>query len=102
MLESKFRIGQVVIHHKQQYSGVIIDVDPSFQPRGVDAPIVLKKNIAAEHPWYRILVNNTNQITYVKEPLLQADPRTYPIDHPELLDYLREEDGQYKGQYDIN
>lgn len=102
MLQSKFRIGQIVIHNKQRYSGVIIDVDPSFQPRGVSAPSVLKKNIAAEYPWYRILVNNTNQITYVKEPLLMPDSQTYPICHPDLLDYLKEENGQYKGQYDIN
>jgi heat shock protein HspQ len=88
MLESKYRIGQVVSHSKQKYSGVIIDVDPSFQPRGVKAPIILKKNIAAEHPWYRILVNNTNHITYVKEPLLDTDEMTYPIFHLEEKGFI--------------
>lgn len=101
MRESKFRIGQVVSHNKQKYIGVIVDVDPSFQPRGVIAPLILKKNIAAETPWYRILVNNTNHTTYVKESLLKVHDK-YPIYHPDIDNYLIEDDGHYKPQYDIN
>lgn len=102
MLETKYRIGQVVSHNKQKYSGVIVDVDPSFQPQGVHSIVLLKKNIAAEYPWYRILVNNTSHTTYVKEPLLEKDDKTYPIYHPDITLYLKEEDGLYRPYYNVN
>ena len=63
MEQVKYAIGQVVKHSKQNYRGVIIDVDYSFQPQGVHSPLMIKKNISTEHPWYRVLVVNSNHIT---------------------------------------
>ncbi len=102
MEQVKYAIGQIVKHSKQSYRGVIIDVDYSFQPQGVNSPIMIKKNIATEHPWYRVLVDNSNHITYVKETLLEIDSDRYPICHPELEIYLKESNGQYFPQYHLN
>ena len=57
MEQVKYAIGQVVRHNKQNYRGVIIDVDYSFQPQGINSPLMIKKNISTEHPWYRVLVD---------------------------------------------
>lgn len=102
MEKARYAIGQVVKHTKQEYRGVIIDVDYSFQPQGVHAPITIKKNIAKEQPWYRILVDNSNHITYVKETLLEVDVEDIPISHPELHMYFIEKNGQYISQKLLN
>lgn len=99
----KYAIGQVVRHSKQHYRGIIVDVDYSFQPQGVHSPIMIKRNIATEHPWYRVLVDNSNHITYVKETLLDVDEdNEEPICHPELTKYLKEQNGNYYPQFKIN
>lgn len=103
MEQVKYSIGQVIRHNKQNYRGVIIDVDYSFQPQGIHSPIMIKKNIATEHPWYRILVDNSNHITYVKESLLDIAEDPEPICHPELAIYLKENSkGEYLPQYPLN
>lgn len=102
MNQAKYTIGQVIRHTKQNYRGVIIDVDYSFQPQGTAAPITIKKNIATEHPWYRVLVDNTNHITYVKETLLEVDFEEIPISHPDLYHYLKEKNGRYMSQQLLN
>ncbi len=102
MGHAQYRIGQIVKHSKQDYRGVIIDVDYSFQPQGVHSPITIKKNISTEHPWYRVLVDNTSHITYVKETLLELDEDNFPICHPELHQYLKECKGGYITQQALN
>jgi heat shock protein HspQ len=102
MEQVKYSIGQIIKHSKQNYRGIIVDVDFSFQPQGIHSPLMIKKNIASEQPWYRILVDNSNHITYVKETLLDVDGSDYPICHPDLTMYLQELDGQYIPQYPIN
>ena len=103
MHQAQFRIGQVIRHTKQNYRGVIIDVDYSFQPQGIHSPIMIKKNIATEHPWYRVLVDNSNHITYVKETLLEDDSYDdVPICHPDLHSYLEIRNGKYILHQSIN
>lgn len=102
MHNAKYQIGQVIRHTKQDYRGIIVDVDFSFQPQGVHSPITIKKNIASETPWYRILVDNSAHVSYVKETLLLPDEDDYPISHPELRHYLKEINGKYIAQYWLN
>ncbi len=102
MLETKFQIGQVVYHTKQKYRGVIIDADSSFQPQGVNSVVLIRKNIASCYPWYRVLVDKTNHISYVKEPLLELDTNPEPIDHPKIKNYLNVNNGSYTPHYSIN
>ncbi len=71
---AKFNIGDVVLHKKQGYRAVIIDIDPLFQASGRYNPQAEKRAFAHQNPWYRLLVDETNQMTYVEEPLLLADP----------------------------
>jgi heat shock protein HspQ len=64
---------------------------------------MIKKNIATEHPWYRVLVDNSNHITYVKETLLEDDSQDdVPICHPDLHNYLEIRNGKYILHQSIN
>lgn len=71
---AKFNLGDVVLHKKQGYRAVIVDVDPLFHASGRYNPQTQKRTFAHQNPWYRLLVDETRQMTYVEEPLLLADP----------------------------
>jgi heat shock protein HspQ len=84
--KAKFNIGDVVLHMQQGYRAVIIDIDPFFQASGQYNPQAQQRDFAHQHPWYRLLVDKTSQMTYVEEPLLTRDEKRpeKPIDNPLL------------------
>lgn len=92
---AKFNIGDYVIHTRQGYRGIVIDVDPLFQASGRYNPQALKRAFAQRNPWYRLLVDGSNQMTYVEEKVLQLDLNTQAIDNPQLGCYLIKRNGQY-------
>lgn len=86
--KAKFNIGDVVIHTRIRYRAVIIDIDPLFQASGTYNPQASKHEFATRNPWYRLLVDNTSQMTYVEESLLIADPTQNPVNNPHIHHYL--------------
>ncbi|CEK12183.1 heat shock protein HspQ [Legionella hackeliae] len=94
--EAKFNVGDCVIHKQQGYRAVIIDIDPFFQPSGRINPQVFKREFATRNPWYRLLVDESNQMTYVEECLLIIDLSKNIIDNPQLRNYLYENQGNYR------
>lgn len=93
--ESKFNIGEVVTHRNLRYTAIIIDIDPIFQASAVYNPLVKKYKFATENLWYRLLVNNTNQETYVKESMLSKSLSTKTINNPRINIYLKKQNGVY-------
>lgn len=93
--QAKYNIGDCVIHLNQHYRGVIIDIDPLFQASGRYNPQALTRAFASRNPWYRILVDNSSQITYVEECYLQADLTYEQITHPLINQFLSHKQGQY-------
>lgn len=85
---AKFNIGDQVLHKKMGYRAIIIDADPLFQASGHYNPQAHKRAFAIRNPWYRLLIDNSSQITYVEECLLIADPNAEPINNPYLAFYL--------------
>ena len=79
---AKFNVGDVVIHQRQGYRAVVIDVDPLFQPSGHYHPKAAKRLLSRHCPWYRLLVDECAQETYVEEPLLKRDDSALAIDNP--------------------
>ncbi|MCH9690135.1 MAG: heat shock protein HspQ [Gammaproteobacteria bacterium] len=67
---AKFNIGDVVLHKQQGYRAVIVDVDPIFQASGQYNPQASQRAFAHRNPWYRLLVDNSRQVTYVEESAL--------------------------------
>lgn len=94
--KAKFNVGECVIHIRQGYRAVIIDVDPLFQASGRYNPQAYKREFATRNPWYRLLVDGCSQITYVEECLLKSDPSLLTIENPNLKIYLHEKQGIYQ------
>lgn len=92
---AKFNIGDVVVHKRIRYRAIVVDVDPLFQASGGYNPQAEKHDFATRNPWYRLLVDESSQMTYVEECLLLADPDTKPINNPNIRNYLRGQEGQY-------
>ncbi len=92
---AKFNVGDQVIHQHQGYRGVIIDIDPLFQASGRYNPLSCKYEFSTRNPWYRILVDNSSQQTYVEEPLLTKDQDPQEITNPQIKQYLIQHNGRY-------
>lgn len=94
--EARFGLGQVIQHSLFDYRGVIVDIDPVFL--GTDAwyEQMAKSRPPKNKPWYKILVNNSLQETYVAEQNLVDDPSDEGINHPLLAEYFDVfQDGHY-------
>lgn len=93
---AKFNIGDYVIHRQQGYRAVVADIDPLFQASGRPNPQAKKREFACRNPWYRLLVDNSSQVTYVEECHLVADKDHERIDNPHVAHYLIEQHGRYE------
>jgi heat shock protein HspQ len=96
---AKFNIGDLVIHKRIKYRAIIVDIDPLFQASGNYNPQADKHEFATRNPWYRLLVDESNQMTYVEENMLIADPTDNPIDNPKIPCYLTGDSGHYHSHY---
>ncbi len=95
--EASWHIGQLVHHKLFDYRGVIYDVDPVFMLTDEWYEQVAKSRPPKDEPWYRVLVNDSEQETYVAERNLQADITGETIDHPDLDTYFSGfENGLYR------
>ena len=96
MKQAKYNIGDIVLHKRQGYRAVVIDIDPLFQASGRYNPQASQRAFADKEPWYRLLVDDSNQMTYVEEHLLLLDPSQNHINNPSVHDYLELDKGQYQ------
>ena len=87
-LQARFSVGQIVQHLKFDYRGVIIDVDAEFQGSEAWYRQVALSRPPKDQPWYRILVDGADHMTYVAERHLEADKSCEPITHPEVDDFF--------------
>ncbi len=94
---AKFNIGDIVMHKRQGYRAVVIDVDPLFQASGRYNPQASKRTFSKRNPWYRLLVDSSSQMTYVEECLLAFDTSNQFIDNPHIVNYLTKQGGAYRG-----
>lgn len=88
--QAKFNIGDCVKHSQLGYRAVVVDIDPLFQASGRYNPQASKRPFATRNPWYRLLVDDSNQITYVEECQLEIDDSNETIDNPRITDFLVE------------
>lgn len=96
---AKFAIGQVIHHKLFGYRGVIADVDATFQGLEEWYHNLAKRQPQKNKPWYHVLVDGSDHITYVAERNLEVDaidPNIEPIHHPELSYFFT---GYQNGKY---
>ena len=95
--EAKFGLGQLVKHELFDYRGVIVDIDPVYLGTDIWYERMAKTRPPRDKPWYKLLVNNSQNETYVAEQNLQEDRSLEGIYHPKLVDYFDHfSDGFYK------
>ena len=78
---ARFAPGQIVHHLRFDYRGVVADVDAEFslgeewyERNAVSRP-------PRDRPWYHVLVDGSDAVTYVAERNLEADPSAEPVAH---------------------
>jgi heat shock protein HspQ len=81
--QTKFQTGDIITHKRYRYRGVIVHIVPSFQG---DETWYLSNQIqpSKEQPWYFVLVDGNQQVTYVAEENLNRDQSVNPVVHPML------------------
>jgi heat shock protein HspQ len=101
--QAKFHIGQLVHHLRFDYRGVIVDVDPIFRGDDEWYDQVALSRPPKDQPWYHVLVDNAEHMTYVAERHLEPDPSGGPIHHPDLERYLGPfAEGSYRSRQPLN
>lgn len=97
MSDPKFSPGQVIHHRKYDYRGVIVDVDPEFALSEEWYEKVAVSQPPKDRPWYHVLVDEGEHMTYVAEQHLENDPSAQQIQHPALGQFFDTFiDGRYK------
>tara|TARA_A100000164_G_C21435497_1_gene553017 strand:+ start:220 stop:537 length:318 start_codon:yes stop_codon:yes gene_type:complete len=93
---AKFFPGQLIHHRRFKYRGVVVDVDADFQGTEEWYGEMARSKPPKDRPWYHVLVNDADHMTYVAEQNLEADNTHNPIKHPALgYFFKRFENGSY-------
>ena len=79
----KFQTGDIMSHIKYGYRGVIVHTDLHFQGDG-NWYLSNQTHPNKEQPWYFVLVDGNQRVTYVAEENLKLDSSGITIVHPML------------------
>ena len=93
MVSAKFYIGQIILHNRFGYRGVIYGVDPEFSNSEEWYEQVASSRPPKDRPWYHVMVDKSEATTYVAERHLESSEDTQQIEHPQL--------GLFFHQYDL-
>ena len=90
-----FKTGDIIKHKKYGYRGVIIHQDSNF--KGEDEWYLSNQSQPSKHqPWYFVLVDEIQQVTYVVESNLTLDQCEKQVDHPMINLFFSEYDDELK------
>lgn len=99
--ESGFNLflpGQLIEHQRYGYRGLIVDVD--FYCRADDSWYLRNTTQPTRfQPWYHVLVDLSDAVTYAAESSLGTDALASPIQHPYLNHFF---EPQFDGRYHRN
>ena len=86
--QAKFNIGQIVVHNKFAYRGVIFEVDPVYSMSEEWYQEVATSHPPKDKPWYHVLVDDAGQATYVAERHLSESTDVTEIQHEAVEQYF--------------
>lgn len=93
--DGALKAGEVVVHKRYGYRGIVVDVDPvcmatdSWYYGNQTQP-------EKDQPWLHILVDGTDQVTYVAQSNLELDDSKDKVAHPLLAYFFTEsKSGEY-------
>lgn len=100
---AEFSVGRLITHKRFGYRGVIVDVDANFQLSDEWYEEIARSRPPKDRPWYHILVDGGDHMTYVAERHLELDRSDEPINHPWLVEFFTDfERGRYVAQKTLN
>lgn len=100
---ARFNVGQIVKHQLFDYVGVVVDVDAEFSGTDGWYERMARTRPPKDAPWYHILVEDADHMTYVAERNLVTAENVRPIRHPMVAEYFREfRDGGYVARDSLN
>ena len=100
---ARFSPGDLVHHKLFDYRGVIVDVDPRMMLSDEWYETVARSQPPKDQPWYRVLVHNSANETYVAERNLELDASDAPVRHPMVDTYFSSFDnGHYVSAERLN
>lgn len=103
MQQAKFSLGQIIHHRKFDYRGVIFDIDAVFSGTNEWYDAVALSRPPKNKPWYHVLVDNSQQMTYVAEQNLENTNSVLPIHHPLVEHYFSDFiNGRYHQKHTCN
>lgn len=77
----RFEVGQIVVHRRYGYRGVVVDFDMACQAS--DAWYSNNRTQPSrDQPWYHVLVDESDVNTYVAQENLLPDEAPRPVRHP--------------------
>ncbi len=92
---TNFALGEVVVHKQYGYRGIIVDTNTNCQATD-DWYYGNHTQPEREQPWYHVLVDGSDQVTYVAQSNLEEDLSTEAITHPLLTYFFKVlENGHY-------
>ena len=94
-LFANFSLGQVVYHQDLEYRGVIVDVDPMFLGDAEIAECAVGGDEPLDRPWYHVLGDGKEHVTYVSESSLRADDSGEPVTNPALGLFFKGYEGDH-------
>lgn len=105
-LRAKYHLGQIVLHRKYGFRGVIFDVDPEFaNSEEWYQAIPEEARPDKDQPFYHLLAENDEDfyVAYVSEQNLILDTSGEPVGHPDIADlFTGFQNGAYQLQFQMN
>jgi len=93
--EPHFQPGQLVVHRRYGYRGVVVAVDPTCQADDTwyqSNPT----QPARQQPWYHVLVHGSETVTYPAQTSLLLDESGKPVNNPLVAVFFSDfENGKY-------
>ena len=90
-----FKTGDIVNHKTYKYRGVIVHQHLTF--KGEDKWYLTNQSQPSKHqPWYFVLVDEIQQVTYVAESNLTLDQCEKQVDHAMINLFFSEYDNELK------
>lgn len=100
---ARFAPGQVVRHRMFGYRGLVFDVDPVYAHDAEWYAAMAITSPPRDEPWYHLLVDGAEYITYVAERnLTDCDEPADTIDNPRLPEYFLRDRGHVSMRAPIN
>ncbi len=92
IVESQFAIGDIVVHTKYHFRAVVVDVEHNIKK--LENYNLVKESMdfnedLVDLVWYKLLIDNGEDLNFVPEIMLVSDSNVNPIQHPLLNKYFK-------------